>query len=835
MFIRVFQRTLLITAVLLVCTACAMAAGETDAQFRFSYLPYYDTVRFIVLSPQAGMTDWRVVLTAVGGTQTLAERSGKFPQGPAGETMPVPKLAAGVYQLTLTLTGNGAPEHIERTFTRKIFPWEHNTLGKEQVVIPPFTPLKVDRRQQMVECVLRQYRMGSSGFWEQVTSEGHPLLAAPMRLEMVSNGRTYRAAGSVVAYQKQAPYQVLGATRWKAGPLQGRTNIDYDYDGMMKVTLQLSPTKAPVDSLDLVIPMKADEAWLMHPVTDVLRSHYAGKIPDGAGKVWDSANLPREQLPGPFVPYIFLGGPERGICWFADNDRDWVTDAAKPALEITREGDTVNLIVHFVNKSSIFTRPRTIIFGLQATPAKPMPEKPYSYRRWWMQGVKSDSGVNFNLLGACYYWGANTLQFYPAYKNFSFYDTMSEARKTGKYDAKFIDQWMQQFTGAEYSDELRHTLNIHVLSGLNTMARTPKNTQDSKKFHYIFPYTNARAINWSDETETYMDEWSIYDIADPRWDTDVQQKGMRFIRDRVDQYNPLSGVWYEVDPEESYTDMALYYHKKMLESFADGIYWDNFFFKANYNPVPGPGYIGDDGILHPGVSLFAFRNLTKRCAIMQYEMGMRPISFIHMTNVNCVPILSFGAINFDWEWRDQGDYAVKDLQDRLDVDNDTSLILAASTGLQTGNISVAIDRFNPPANSGVTREWLERTVLAVCLPHEIKPQCWDCGWAIDLLEKFGYGQPDCQVYRYWEPGQPIATSGVNVKTLVLQRGKQALVIVGSFGPGGDCTLKLDLAKLRLPETVQATNDETGAAITSTASGTFVFPIKKHDVQFVLVQ
>jgi len=75
---------------------------------------------------------------------------------------------------------------------------------------------------------------------------------------------------------------------------------------------------------------------------------------------------------------------------------------------------------------------------------------------------------------------------------------------------------------------------------------------------------------------------------------------------------------------------------------------------------------------------------------MQYQLGLRPMIYLHMTNTNMVPILSFGTINLDWEWRDQGEYASKDLQDRLDVDRDTSLILAQSTGLQSGNVTAPL-------------------------------------------------------------------------------------------------------------------------------------------------
>jgi hypothetical protein len=146
--------------------------------------------------------------------------------------------------------------------------------------------------------------------------------------------------------------------------------------------------------------------------------------------------------------------------------------------------------------------------------------------------------------------------------------------------------------------------------------------------------------------------------------------------------------WYQVEPVPSRIDMLLFYHKKMLDTFADGIYWDNFFLQPNYAPAEagGPGYVDDDGRPRAGVNLMGFRELVKRTATMMHVMGKRPLTYIHMTNVNIVPMLSFGTANLDWEWRDQGHFASMDLQDRMDLD----LILAHNLGLQTGNLSVGI-------------------------------------------------------------------------------------------------------------------------------------------------
>lgn len=827
--------------------------NEGGTEFRFAYYPSYDTIRFCIVSAPKGVSAWDISLKKSPDGKVLASKAGHLPFLKSGEMLATPKLTSSDYLLTLVLSGdNGARYEIQRTFTRQAFPWEKTALGRSDIVIPPFTPMKVNTRQGTVDCVLRRHQMSDIGLWTQVTSEDHALLTGPLRLEVQAGGQRYTASGKPVSFSTKKATRVAGHTSWQAGPLHGSTSFDYDYDGMMKVTLQLQPAQEQVESIDLVIPLKSEEAWLMHPVTDYLRMHYAGRIPaqwsgeqnatpQSQGKVWDSANIPRSQLPAPFVPYIWVGGPERGICWFAENTKDWLLDAKAPTLEIRRQGDTVALVVHFVTRPAVITRERTIVFGLQATPAKPMPETPYNFRRWWEVATKSTTSdiAQFKLIGSCYYWGAAgpCLAFYPAFKNFSIYDALGKARRTGIPDRSFLEKWLSQFNGPEFTDEERATYRASLSWMVGQLAYW-RSTPD--KVSYVIPYTNGRSINWDDEVKTYLDEWSTIDIADPRWPGEERfqrEPNGNFVVSNWSSKNKVpgetAGVAYGNDPASSWVDMVLYYEKKMFESFADGIYWDDFFFVANYNPVAGPGYIDDDGTLRPGVNIFGFRELVKRTAVMQYQMGMRPLSFIHMTNVNAVPILSFGTILLDHEWRDTGANATKDFQDRLDLNGDTSMLLAQSTGFQSGNIGVVIDRFHEG-----DRQHLLRTAMAVALPHEMKFQMvWEeqAKKVIDLLSNFGYGKPDCKVYRYWEEPQPVTATGADVKLLTLNRNNRALIIAGNMGEAGDVTLNLDLKVLHVPEDAIAVNMETGAPITKLGPGKFQFPIEKHDFRLVLVE
>ena len=847
---------------------------EADGtEFRFSYFPSYDRLRVLVLCPPNAFTNWSAVLTAAGKNDPLKRFEGRLPMAATGVTVQAPPLADGAYEIALTLTGtNGTRREIRRTFERKRFLWENSTLGCERTVLPPFTPMTVDRRHARVSCVLRDHDIGGDGLWKQVASQSVPLLTAPMRLEIDSAGKTYASQGKKVTFTEQEADRVQGHADWTAGPLHGRTDFSVEYDGMAKLTLHLEPAKVPVDALRLVIPMNTGETWLMHPVTDLLRFHYAGRIPDGTGtqwdysgktntvrytetgkpdadgKVWDSSHVGRNQLPGPFVPYIWLGGPERGLCWFAENDRDWNLDPQRPALEIRRRGGTTSLIVHLFTRPTTLSRPRAITFGLMATPAKPMPEAPVNFRRWFpgTQVTNTEQVVNFGFMGACYYWGAAgaCYAFYPAFRNFAVYDEFARLRKGAAADFAFTENWLKQFQTPEFQPQPGAsefppdlvTYRNHINWSLRFLDKGAWGAQPEKgRTGWVIPYTNARAINWGEEAATFLDEWSTMDIADPRWPGEE-----RFVRakdgvcrlaayGKVSAPNATSGIAYAVDPLPSWQNMVLHYEKRMLETFADGVYYDDYFLSPNYTPT-GPGYVDDDGRLRPGVNIFGFRELAKRTAVMQHRMGRRPLVFIHMTNANIVPMLSFGTILLDHEWRDQGEYREKDCQERLNLDEDASLLLAQSTGLQSGCLSVWHNLFHDD-------ERITRSALGVSLTHEIKCGLWYGPLherTTAILATFGYGLPDCRVWRYWDARQPVVTTGVPAKTLVLARAGQALLAVASYGPGGDVQISLDRVVLGLTGGAVAVNAETGESIEKIAPGQFKLSLPRHDFRLVRV-
>ena len=88
-----------------------------------------------------------------------------------------------------------------------------------------------------------------------------------------------------------------------------------------------------------------------------------------------------------------------------------------PAYQIERDSaaGTLTLIVNLISRHAVppagvaLTRPRKLVFGLMASPAKPQPASPLrSPRDWWLVQPATENQVSLEFLGADYYWGSPT-------------------------------------------------------------------------------------------------------------------------------------------------------------------------------------------------------------------------------------------------------------------------------------------------------------------------------------------------------------------------------------------------------------------------------------------
>ena len=791
----------------------------------FKYYPYHSKVRFQVDVQGLAAKDRVSAIAAsirrlqgegAAAGAALWEQSVPVKDFVAEGIFGIPDLPDGRYGFSALLKGgSGLPaEPVSETFVRERFEWEHNKLGVSDEVMPPFTPLQVSGNE--VRSVLREHQHGAAGLWDQVTSQGRRLLTAPMSWRLALRSPAGEPVAPEVTGQgwqclAQSDTSVRGEARWSAGALDAHVRTDHDYDGMMLVTLTLEPTgDAVVERLSIEIPVNAAEARYMHAVGDGLRHNYAGFVPPGEGVVWDSSKANKIEIANAFFPYLWIGGGERGICWFADTDRDMLLDEEIPTLALVRDGETLRLRAHLITRPAPLRRRRQIVFGLQATPTKPMPE---GWRRWTGRS-KGKGGRAVSWVGSTPYWGGIAHDLFPYGKTFEYWEELRKTRETAVVSKEFETKWMGIIDLVFPDNPKKHEFHLrHIRAGFHSARYSPWGGPTR-----LFGYTNARGIGFhAEEFATFQDEWLRYGWFNRQW-------------------NRLGGVSYDVSPSPSFVDFAVWYYKKMIDTWTDGVYWDNTFLSAHYDPVVGNAWFDEKGVVHPGMGLFHLRELIKRTAIMHWQAGRDVaeartpfISLSHMTNTMIVPVLSFGNCNMDWEWK----YGYADFQDRFSPD----LTVTETIGRQVGAWGTILAGGHPDVKDPRT-PWMWRTRLGVCLVHEIHNFDYRPAEDVAFYEKlfeFGYGLPECKVYNYWDPPHPVSVSGVDARTLVAAKPGGAIVIVTDYGEGGTGEATVDLGALGLSAEVNAADVETGETIVRTVPGRFRFELKKHDFRALRVE
>ena len=782
----------------------ADAVKKIDTSFAF--FPSYHAMKVKVnisgLQEKAKVRAVHFEIRAKGGNQIASNTAPVKDDMALLERWGLPSLADGEYELVVTLDGLKTEPQV-LPFARHKFEWENNQLGISDIVVPPFTPIVV--KGQNVGTVLREHAMNSVGLWDQVKATGSPLLKSAMRLEVKSDGKTVVAKGAPVKFSQSTATHTIAETQWAAGELSGATESEWGYDGVMKSTLTLQPSAQMIDSLTLIIPLDDAQMPLMHACTDGLRFNYAGSTPAGTGRVWDGSKAARNSIIGSYVPYIWIGGQERGLAVFGENDRGWITDDKTPCQEIVRNADGIlELRLNLISKPSQIKVARRITIGFQATPVKPMPE---NWRLWTVgaRGAVNPPGSYHQAwLGSGWYYGTLTpaADIYPRKQDFSLYDEFAKTRKTGKVDEDFIKKWLAGFPQPDVTDE--QTRINHTNAGFAQMKSQPE---------AVLSYTNARGVRLdTPEGQTFLDEWHRDAFPTRKWG-----------------YG--GATYYDLDPVASFRDYAMFYYKKMYDTFDDAIYWDDIFLQSNFDTIGTDAYLTPSGDIQPAVGLWNMRELIRRAMILGQEEGKINGNMVHMTNTAIAPILGFARTQADWEDR-SGD---TDFQDRFSRE----FIQAESIGRQFGNVPIVLSLINGPDEA--KKIWADRTQAGVMLTHEIKPWGYNYGKAnpfwdnTDRLRTFGYGSPNVKVWNYWQKDYPVKIKGGETSSIALSKAGSVLLVVCDYSDGGDYNVQLDANVLGLKGKLKATDLESKEAVKMGDANQVLFALPKHQFKVILIE
>lgn len=771
--------------------------------FLFAYYPYLNRIR--ILSDITGLSEKSKLEKLIF---TIKEKGGKeikkfemegdeFKNGKCEKMFNLPPLS-GKYQIICEAKGKNVPGRIIKEFERKVFEWEHKNLGTGRKVYPPFTPIKV--RGRKIYTVMKEYTMNGIGLLSSVKTVDQEkvakkeILKGDIVYKAKINGKNYKTGKGRIKFLKKDDDLVIAESKFNIGELHCISYSTVEYDGLLKVNLRILPCGKLVEKLLLEIPVDEKIGKMMHAMADGIRYPIlTDYIPQGKGVVWDATKIVPSGFVKNFCTYIFIGNPRRGICWFAENDKGWSWDPEKPNMQIIRENGTVKLQITFVNKPTRIEKPQTITFGILAAPVKPY--LPGWRHRWFTE--------KFSILGTDINWFAlgDCGSVYPAGKDMYLWEMLKEGNK-------------RQLTEEEINSVIERGKKYFEPYGKEVVEKFIRHVRHNLRARYgkkmVFYYNRASYAK-AEEFQTFMDEWCLND------------------------YNPYRGSKniheIKIVPTDSYIDHALYWYKKSFEIAGNkGVYWDNYFFVPSYNTMMTSAYKKEDGSIMPSTGLWGLRELVKRTFIMMNELGMEPITMVHMTSTQILPLYSFATVQYDWEWK----YSQGDVQNRFP----RKYILLVSTGELAGTWPVLLGDHGKLADD----PWTQKTFIGVSLIHDLLGPVSTWNPKLKLLwEKYRVPflemakNKDMIAYRYWDDRkQPIYSKNSDLPTIVYSiPGEKAVFGITSYSEKDENAVVLIDQKLLGFKKYKVIDVDDGKEV-KIQNNKIKFLIKKHDLKVFYV-
>ena len=754
---------------------------KAELDFKFTYYPSKNIIRIKnILRNYKGKLPKKLRYTVLKkGTATIISQWEVASIDGLETKHQLPELD-GEYELILSA---GDKEN-KKTFVRKRYKWENNTLGLSRKVYPPFTPIIL--KGNILSTVFRDHTLGTNGLPAQISIKGVDILAAPIYFELKLNGCKVPLKTNQ-KFIEQENDVVRSEIMLQSGGFSATAKGRWEYDGTLKYDLTINSSGGEsVDELVLRIPLKNQYAPMIHAIGDGMRNTITSNLKQGEGKIWSANAIKTLALPEKFCSYIFLGSPLRGLSFFAENDKGWSWDRKTPNMSVVRKNGILFLNVNLINKPLVINKPQTITFGLLAAPVKPrLP----GWRTLWIKEKYTWVGTCVNWLGG----PGNCANVYPPGCDTYFWEILAKAN-VEKVSDKEVEGCIKR--GIPYFDKIdakerKASWIRHVKYNVGQEARRGKNM--------IF-YYNRGVYNALDEYSTFMNEWILPNYLD---------RGFVPVSDEI-----------KIIPSKSYNDFAVYWYEKSFEFRNRGVYWDNWYFKPSFNTEMTDAYYNKDGTITPASGIWELRNLAKRTFQMMNEKGMKPITFAHMTSTSILPMLSFATMQYDWEWK----YSRGDVQTRFSPEYNRLV--------SNGELAGAIPILLHDSGSDAKDERIQRTFAGSALTHELigggSGKVWKT-LRIPLYEQYLYNQL-VKTTRYWDKQNIVEINDKDYKWILysIPEKKAVLIICAYKDKDGEVIFSLDLKKLGLNLKCKARNFETGEDIT-VKKGTIKLKLKKHEI------
>ena len=272
----------------------------------------------------------------------------------------------------------------ERAYPARGYAWENNTLGMEDRVPLPWTPLRSDG--DTVECWGRRYAFGSGALPEQITSQNRNLFAAPPTIEWRVDGRDVPTQrGGKVEQGLAAGHRNVRTWESKTGAHRVSITTSLEYDGFLHVSLRLEPAgSATIERLWLEFSLPREQALMLNRFEEY---NFQAQHVNHDNVLGTASRLDRPTAMG-FNPAVWIGNHEVGLEWSCECNAGWAPMKSAAAIQIVPGKDRTALKINVITQPRRVDVPFELSFALVPTPVKP---RAGDWRRWRLTTAMSET------------------------------------------------------------------------------------------------------------------------------------------------------------------------------------------------------------------------------------------------------------------------------------------------------------------------------------------------------------------------------------------------------------------------------------------------------------
>ena len=721
----------------------------------------------------------------------------QFNTGTAVWSMSTKDLPEGDYDIAIEITSKGkSVEKNNDWFEKRKFDWLNKPILPANVVPAPYEPLKA--KGNTLTLWGREYRFAPNGFPVDLITQKKDYVIGDPVLYLTRNGKEFPLEVSTpFKFTEITPRKVSGKATVKGGGLTFDIISETEYDGFIlyKVVCKTGWFSDTVDRLRLKMPLDGKYIKFLSASGDTTGVSIPGKvIPPGDGRIYDSVTHSRSVVMTPsFASMLWLADHDISFCYAADTDKDWILNKDKPAVEVYRKGNNVDLYLNLIDVPAKLTKTHTMEFAFQTGPTKPRPAGWREFQDVTNNQIGAPGAPKYRVQigGDGFTTHGGTHSLHPG--------TTPELRKKSKEKIEKIQ------------NRAKNPKNVHVVG------------------YQYYGYT----VKGFQEARVFRSEWGI---SANSWQSggnfDSHKWGLKTYGQNRDNYYFIHAPKFS----PSYIDfLAHAYDGVLATTNLYGFYDDVGYPRPVYNPEYGYGY-KKDGQEYYSSGIWLYRKRWKSVAEVNAKHNrLNLLGDTQHLHSHFMPAYNFIGVFAPCE---QGYYNPFPEKDAFEFYGSMENYAAMNPAKQTGQIPIIGLSSSNKDFEKFAQDTRVMFMLTAMNDHSLGSFGRREQWTIDRLSAaralFRQWEKDVTFVGYWQNANLCKVSDPKVLLSAYTRKGQALWMFGNTG-SKTTTFKVtpDFAKLGIKASECVLIDAETQKVIPFNGKDFTLTLKKHDIAMVL--